>query len=362
MMGLKVGLLAVGLLAMVATPTMAQHPGGLGDPLQVAASGILLPYYNAAAGEVSFLEVSSPATDIPDGHLIFFDAACVRGLSFPLPLTRDDLELFDTRGGGAGINGLVAFASSIDGNNFIPIRGLYNPNPLQPFVFDTTFNTGVHSRMYSIDVNTGKTRVYNPIILTAAEDINNATLAWSPLRSAHTFFSLPQDVNIVTTLHLVCPKQTIQGTTLTSGVFPVQPAQGNFPDIGYPNASTSSEFLTGYGNAALAGRIYDLDEHFIIDFISNCDCNQIKTLGQLSPAGYLNHALVPFNSGGGSYTEIHSAGPNDTANDFAWTGWRIMEISGTAFHAFHRLSNASRQATQQNPTNSSQPILSPGRR
>src|SRR5262245_43654190 len=57
LMGLKVALLVVGLLTMAAVPATAQ----LADPLSLATSGVLLPFFSdTTAGFVSVLEVVSP--------------------------------------------------------------------------------------------------------------------------------------------------------------------------------------------------------------------------------------------------------------------------------------------------------------
>src|SRR5437667_11933546 len=84
--GLKVALLVVSLLTMAAVPATAQ----LADPLSLAASGVLLPFFSdPAAGFVSVLEIVSPVVPTTQGfqpafnftnplHAVFFSATCVR--------------------------------------------------------------------------------------------------------------------------------------------------------------------------------------------------------------------------------------------------------------------------------------------
>ena len=86
LMGLKVALLVVCLLTMAAVPATAQ----LADPLSLAASGVLLPFFSdPAAGFVSVLEVVSPVVPTTTGfsppfnftnpiHAVFFNATCTR--------------------------------------------------------------------------------------------------------------------------------------------------------------------------------------------------------------------------------------------------------------------------------------------
>src|SRR6266849_2243558 len=86
LMGLKVALLVVCLLTMAAVPATAQ----LADPLSLAASGVLLPFFSdAAAGFVSVLEIVSPVVPTQTGftppfnftnpiHAIFFRENCTR--------------------------------------------------------------------------------------------------------------------------------------------------------------------------------------------------------------------------------------------------------------------------------------------
>jgi len=335
MRGLQVGLLVVGLLAIVATSAMAQTPGGLGDPLQLAATGTLIPFFNAAPGDVTFLEIAAPVTAIFNGHLLFYNAACVRGNSQEFPLTVNDVRIVDTRASAPGVNGLVAFASSSNTNTLVPLLGSV-PDPSTGFL---TFsqNTGVHTKAFWINATTQKTRVLEPIILQSAESILTTDKTWSPLRTGATFFALPEGVAIKSTLYLICPRQTIQASTTTSTIQAFNTADG-FPQI-------TPSFLTGYVNGSITGRIYNLDEAFVQDIVTDCDCNQIKPLATLS-TGYTDATLFPSGTVEATFTELNSQGPfTVNSQDFAFTGYRATDITGIPFFGlWERLSNGSREA------------------
>jgi len=352
MRGLQVGLLVVGLLAIVATSAMAQTPGGLGDPLQLAATGTLIPYFNAAPGDVTFLEIASPVTAIFNGHLIFYNAACARGNSQNFPLTVNDVRIVDTRASAPGLNGIVAFASSSNNNDLVPLLGQI----ADPSTGDLTFsqNTGVHTKAFWINATTQKTRVLEPVILQSAESITSTDKTWSSLRTGATFFALPEGAVIKSTLYLICPKQTIQASTTTSAIQAFNTANG-FPAI-------TPSFLTGFVSGSITGRIYNLDEAFVQDIVTDCDCNQIKPLATLS-TGYTDPTLFPSGTVEATYTEIHSQGPDGTASqDFPFTGYRATDITGIPFFGlWERLSNGSRSAIRSD-TFINLPLANGGRR
>ena len=122
---LMVGLLAVGLL-VVSPPAMAQQM----DPLGLIASGAVIPFLGSGTGPISpgsqsFLEVYSPVDNNSGLHMFVFNATCVKGpTSIALPLTVNDIELFDISNSDPGKNpndGLVTIAATADGFNLIPL-------------------------------------------------------------------------------------------------------------------------------------------------------------------------------------------------------------------------------------------------
>src|ERR1700687_4335979 len=132
-----VGVLVGGLLVGVGSGVAAaQVQGGIGDPLTLAASGVLIPYVTAG-GTVALLEVASPVSNNPDLHMQFFDANCnIVGPSVGMPLTTNDIAFQPVgvaQGGTVpnGTNGLVAI-SAVGPDGFTN-RPLENP---------------IHSRMY----------------------------------------------------------------------------------------------------------------------------------------------------------------------------------------------------------------------
>jgi hypothetical protein len=332
-----VGLLVVGLLA-VAGPATAQ----LADPLTLASSGVLLPYF-ATLNNVSIIELASPVNDNGTLHMIFYNQDCARVISVPEPVTTNDLTLVvvsgspgvipGTPGTPSGINGLVAVAESLNGNDLIPLV-----NPL-------------HTRVYWINLVNGRARVLEPITL----DTYGASglVVWNPLRSGATFFA-PQNnpPAIETTLYLICPKTTIQGASgppLPAFPVPVvlvngNPVSGGFPDI-------SPDFLSAYPNGSIAGRVYDTDENLLVNIISPCDCLQINPLATFGGAGS-TYAGTP----GGTYTELFSTVPSP--NGFGFTGYKAISIGAGATDFFGRLSNA--QGTQL-PDNNNPALQGSGR-
>jgi hypothetical protein len=348
---------------------MAQSGGiGEGDPLTLAASGMLVPFYNGASGDISFLEAVSPITQTftnalvnPQGHLIFFNANCTRGDSRPLPLTANDVDIRDTRNGAPNQNGLIAIATTPNGNDLIPLLGAII-NPGAPSTFLYSYNTGLHTRLFWINATTGKSRIVEPITLALTEDILEIKTTWNPLRTAANFFTLPQGGAISTTINLICPKTTIQGTatsvfgdltgfvsSTSAGVGVVGlPAFGGGV-LGAPPAFPVSipTFQSAYPSGSIRGRVYDLDEHIIGDINSDCDCNILKSVTALSVA-YTDFTTVPHNASAGTYTELEAAGLSVQTN-FPFTGYRAIDIAGTFFATWNRLSNASR-ATLRNDT------------
>lgn len=331
-----VGLMVGGLLAVTA-PAFAQpqaQQAGIGDPLTLAASGVLIPYLGGT--DVSLLEVASPVGDNSGVHMLFFDATCSRvGDSVGLPLTVNDIGFVQipTIVSGAGLITLGQVDAS--GFNLLPLD-----NP-------------VHTRMYVFNTVTARSRVLEPIILDTAEFSRNAILAlhtWSPLRTAATFYAPQQTATVTTDLVLICPSRSIQSPTATAAqAFPV--ASG-FPEI---LVGSPADFLNGVAKPGLApsfpvdmlrARIYNTNEVFLRDVRTTCACVRSASVLDISNVYSTADAVL------GAYTEIE-ANPVNTANfDFAFTGYRNTASVGSAVNIFTgRLSNGSRDSIQGSLTN-----------
>src|SRR5713101_3296634 len=114
---LIVGLMVGGLLAMAA-PVMAQQQGGIGDPLTLATSGVLMPFFGAA-GDAFLLEVASPVGDNSGVHMFFFNAACARvGDSVGLSLTTNDIAFLQVGSVIPGVNAGLITIGSVDASGF----------------------------------------------------------------------------------------------------------------------------------------------------------------------------------------------------------------------------------------------------
>jgi hypothetical protein len=308
---------------------MAQQ-GGIGDPLTLAASGVLIPYVTAG-GTVSIVEVASPVGQNPNLHMQFYDANCnIVGPSVGMPLTTNDIafQIVNQSQGGTvpdGINGLVAISAvAADGFTNIPLE------------------SPIHSRVYTFSALDGTSRVLEPIILDTAEFPGNPH-TWSPMRTAATFFSPLQTSVVRTQLILICPKSTIQGAA--GAYFGPAPGGPQFPVISPP-------FPSGSPNAphALRVRVYDTNEVFKRNWFTNCICYTEKRLHLDAPGGidpiYSNAAEVPF----GTYTELEED-PTVAAKS-TFTGYRSVFTVGSPLNNFFgRLSNGNLTSIQGTLTN-----------
>jgi hypothetical protein len=327
---IAVGVLVGGLLAGAGS-AMAQIPqGGIGDPLTLAASGVLIPYLTSG-GTVALLEVASPVGQNPNLHMQFFDSNCnIVGPSVGMPLTTNDIafQVVNASQGGTvpdGTNGLVAISSvGPDGFTNLPIE------------------SPIHSRMYLFNPLDGTSRVLEPIILDTAEFPGNPH-TWSPMRTAATFFSPLQTAAVRTHLFLICPRNTIQGAGST-GYF--APNQG-FPAISPP-------FPGSPGTHFLRVRIYDTNEVFKRNTFTTCICFTQRNLEEPNPVAgtsgidpiYGNAAEVPF----GTYTELEE--DPTVASPSTFTGYRSVFTFGSPLNNFFgRLSNGSRPSIQGTVTN-----------
>jgi len=373
---------------MAAVPATAQ----LADPLSLAASGVLLPFFSdPAAGFVSVLEIVSPIVPTTQGflpafnftnplHAVFFRENCSRDGSAGDVETAKQAKAFITSAAPflLNFNGLAAIGSTLQGNDLIPI------------------SFPIHSRTHWIDVKTGRLRELEPIILdtfvslaagflplvenpgagasiglcntaaatyvagfppgaTAFTGINNG-FCWSPLRSAATFVTPQESASLKASIYLICPTADIQGfspaatpTANNSGVF--NPAFG-FPRIqnrdgttGFPGRSV----ITLLNVTTLRGRIYNDDETLVRDIQVPCTCLSTTALLSIDPV----YGLAPANLGPHTvpvwYTELETTtvNPNPVqsapsfAQQFSFTGYWGLEVAGHEGTLFHRMSNAS---------------------
>jgi len=314
----------------MAQPLLNQ--GGIGDPLTLAASGVLMPYITGTpAGTVSLIEVASPVGPNSNMHMLFYNTTCAKvGNSVPLPETVNDIAFFNPVDGSsptsAVTSGLVAIAG-VDVSGAI-LNVLQNP---------------IHSRVWTFNAVDGRSRYLEPIILDTAEfgvGFGNNANVWSPLRTAATFHAPLQTSTVKTSLTLICPRPTIQGASgaaFGSGA-------GPFSNTGFPVISPVFQVKV---SQELFIRIYNENEIFVRDARVDCDC-LVPDLDILSiDSVYGNPALPPTGVGGGngSYTEIEMNFLVSTLGSF--TGYRdTFTVGSGPNHFFGRLSNANRISIQ----------------
>lgn len=299
----------VGLLLTGVVPAMAQQ-GGIGDPLTLAASGVVIPYF-AVGGAVSLLEVASPVAANPDLHMLFFNATCARiEPSVGMPLTTNDIAF-------QPITPLAATPQPFPG---VPTSGLIGIGSTGPDGFSNfPLQAPIHSRVYVFDPSDGTSRVLEPIILNTAE-FPSQEHWWSPLRTAVTFFSPLVTATVHTHLFLICPTSTIQ-----PGFF--DPANG-FPQIAPPFP---------VGAHPLRARVYEAGtEVFLRNVFTSCNCftqKNLETAADLDSI-YTNAAEVAA----GTYTEMEED-PTATGHS-SFTGYRsIFTVGSPLNNFFGRLSN-----------------------
>src|SRR5712691_10476649 len=220
---LRVGVLVLCLLVATVPPASAQ----LGDPLSLAASGVLLPFFSdAAAGFVSVLEIVSPVVSsnfTNPLHMIFFRETCVRDGSIGDLETAKQAKAFIGHASPLllNFNGLAAIGLTVQGNDLLPL------------------NFPLHARTHWIDLRNGRLREVEPIILDtfstlqglgvplvgnvlpnlsaglcgpatgAFGGVNNG-FCWSPLRSAATFVTPQESASLKASIYLICPTHDIQ--------------------------------------------------------------------------------------------------------------------------------------------------------
>jgi hypothetical protein len=349
---IAVVVLVGGLLAGAGSAMAQLTPqGGIGDPLTLAASGVLIPFITGTTGgTVALIEVSSPVANNPNVHMLFYDNTCARvGNSVGLPLTVNDIGFVDvTKVLPLGTSGLVAIAA-VDASGFTLL-------PLPQ-------GSPIHSRVYLFDASNSRSRVFEPIILDTGEfgvpsGVNSHI--WSPLRTAATFYAPLETATIKTQLTLVCPRTTIQGDVSTPAVNddPNTPGNeakpgivgaafggglGQFSGTGFP--VIDPPFKKTVGANDMRARIYDTDESFKRDVNFTCDCLTADLSVSTLSSFYADAPEASL----GTYTEIEVT--STTTGSF--TGYRAVFAVGSALNNFSgRLSNGSRPSIQGSPSNS----------
>ncbi len=337
---IAVGILVGGLLAGAGTATaQLANQGGIGDPLSLAASGVLIPFQTGAAGGlVALVEVASPVASNPNLHMMFFNNTCARiGDSVFTPHTVNDISFTDPGAFvSAGSQGLVAIAKSDISNLFLI--------PLQ---------APIHSRVYQFNPSDGRSRVFEPITLDTAEFgiafSSDGRNTWNPLRTAATFFAPKQDAVIQTQLTLVCPRTSIMGTAGAAFGSTIHDTSNNpisqsFSDTGFP--VIRDPFKAASVTNDMRGIMYNTDEVPITDISFTCDCLTADLpISNISPL-YGTSALAV----NGTYTEIQVLVGNSTNGSStlstqrgSFTGYRgVFAVGSPLNNFFGRLSNGSR--------------------
>jgi hypothetical protein len=331
---IAVGVLVGGLLAGAggaqAATVFLPNQGGIGDPLTLAASGVLLPYITSGPiGTVALLEIVSPVGDNSalSGnplHLVFYDASCVRAESLEVEVTDNGTAFVDFATHVPALsNGLVAIGGNVGS---FPGGGV------------GLMNAPLHTRMFEFNPIDGRSRILEPIIVDTAEfgvGTGFNQHIFSPLRTAATFFIPRETATVNSQVTLICPRTTIQGAALAAfgadtGSL-VGLSSSGFPLIVPP-------FHNATGGLFMGGNIYDEDENFIHNITFRCDClTPDKAMIFFSPSGAYAGALAA----NGTYTEIQvvqALAPE--LNPGSFTGYKATFTVGSPLNNFFgRLSN-----------------------
>jgi hypothetical protein len=304
-----------------------QVQGGIGDPLTLAASGVVIPFFTSGVlGTVATLQVASPVANNPDAHMFFFDSTCARiPISVGIPLTTNDIafqQIGSAQGGpvASGTDGLITLA-----------RADFSGFTLLPFLDGNP----VHARLYEFNAENGRSLVLEPIVVNTAE-FPSVAHWWSPLRTAATFFAPLQTTGIHTDLVLICPLATIEG--LSGAAFGADPGgagDAQFTNTGFPQINP--RFPSAFVPNQIRVRLYDTNEVFKRDFTISCHCTEgfVSIADSISPF-YANADELP----GGSYTELTSVPSAPSRTTF--TGYSYTYTVGSAINAFFgRLQNGS---------------------
>jgi len=308
----------VGSLIAGAAPVMAQVQGGVGDPLTLAASGVVIPFFTSLS-TVATIQVASPVSDNPNAHMFFFTADCARiPISVGIPLTTNDIafqQVGSAQGGPVttGTNGLVTIANS-DSTGFTLV-------PLVP-------GHPIHARIYLFSTVDGRSRTIEPIILNTAE-FPNITHWWSPLRSGGDFFAPLQTTTVQTNVFLVCPKDSIEGAAGSAfGADPGGTGNVDFTSTGFPQINP--RFPAGSLTNVIRVRVYDTNEVFKRDFTIDCNCViEFNAIALSINTFYADPVEAAF----GTYTELTSV-PGSGGRRVSFTGYTNTFTVGSAINAF----------------------------
>ena len=319
---IAVGVLVGGLLAGAGS-AMAQQ-GGVGDPLTLAASGVLIPYFTGGAGgTVALIEVASPVGPNPNLHMLFYDVNCARvGDSVGIPETENDIAFQNPTDassvtGGTVTSGLVAIAG-VDASGFILIP-LTNP---------------IHSRVYEFTPLDGRSRVFEPITVDTAE-FSGGSHTWNPLRTAATFYAPLEAGTVHTELTLICPSTTIQGASGAAFGNSASP----FSDTGFPHIDPV--FKGSVLADDMRARIYDVNEVLKRDVRFTCTC----LTANLKVTDISNFYANAAEAAAGTYTELEVTRAPSSGGTF--TGYRAVFSAGSNLNNFWgRLSNGNKFSIQ----------------
>jgi hypothetical protein len=330
---IMVALLVGGLIAGAAGGAAAQGiQGGIGDPLTLAASGVVVPFFTSGnLGGVATVQIASPVGANPDVHLFFYRADCTRiPVSAGFPLTTNDIGFLQVADIIApfspGSDGLVTIAkASQSGFSLVPLD-----NP-------------IHARLYQFSAADGRSRVLEPIIINTAEFPSLAHW-WSPLRTGATFFAPLQTPTVNTDLYLICPLATIVGNGLGEPAAFGNDTGGTdlaFTTSGFPQINPRLPNFPGTANN-IRVRVYDTNEVFLRDFTTTCTCvTKFETITSIVAGVYDNPGIAPF----GTYTELTTARISTAINSgptTSFTGYTSTFTVGSATNAFFaRIQNGS---------------------
>jgi hypothetical protein len=309
--GLTVRVLVMGLLMIVASPAMAQFL----DPLTLATSGVLLPFAGSG-NNVSILETAAPVGAIPGLHVIFYNTFCTRGEDRPIPLTENDVD----------VRVIAASSGAVPAPNTDGLLAISKLAPLEPLQGE-----GLHSRIYWFDVNETKFRVLEPIILEPYDAQSRALgFPWDPIRTGVTFYAPDQSAghDLRTTLYLICPRNTIQGSADFAEAFPVG---GGFPPVGANGDPSAAQFKSTIPSGVLTGFVFDDEERPLASINTVCNCLTTLPLASMS--------TVYSQQNSDTYTELVSDGSFP-----GFTGYKALTFTGVAgLDFFGRLSDGNRR-------------------
>jgi hypothetical protein len=227
-------------------PLPANCCGGTADPVGLAASAVIQPFWGAKPF-ITIFEITSLG-DNPGMHVFFFNANCNRVFSIPFKMTPHDVTIRDTDELFANFNGLAVFSKSNDG------------------ISATALESPITARGHRVDFLFDVINVVDPISARHAENLN---ITWNPLRSAATTVTFPDHAPFSNTRWwVVCPQGHLP-VDVASGIPPLPPA----PSI-------------------IRFRAFDLDENPIFDQQFTCNCLTEVKPGELNPGFFAEPRFV----------------------------------------------------------------------